>query len=100
MTRLRWLACALAALPCSVFAAVAYVAVPLGSLGGVSTYGTAINASGQVAGWGDTDAAGASHRRAFLFSNGVLTNLGTLSGGTQSFAYAINDAGQVAGSSN
>jgi probable HAF family extracellular repeat protein len=101
MTCLRSLVFALSvAIPCSVSAAVAYVAVPIGSLGGASTYGTAINASGQVAGWGDTDAAGAAHRHAFLFSNGVLTNLGTLSGGTQSFAYAINDSGSVVGSSN
>jgi probable HAF family extracellular repeat protein len=100
MASARWLALALASVPCTLFAATAYVAVPIGNLGGVSTYGTAINASGQVAGWGDTDAAGAVHRHAFLFGNGVLTNLGTLAGGTQSFAYAINDAGQVAGSSN
>jgi probable HAF family extracellular repeat protein len=100
MTLLRVLALVLAAFPSTLFAVTAYVAVPLGSLGGVSTYGTAINASGQVAGWGDTDAAGAIHRHAFLFSNGVMTNLGTLPGGTQSFAFAINDAGQVAGASN
>ena len=100
MTCLRGLAIALAALPSTLHAAPAYVAVPLGTLGGPSIYGTAINASGQVAGFADTDAAGAVHRHAFLFSNGVLTNLGTLAGGTQSFAYAINDAGQVSGASN
>jgi probable HAF family extracellular repeat protein len=100
MASVRWLALPLAALPCTLLAATAYVAVPIGSLGGVSTYGTAINASGQIAGWGDTDAAGAIHRHAFVFSNGVLTNLGTLPGGTQSFAYAINNAGQVSGASN
>src|SRR4051812_10494245 len=99
MTSFR-LAIVLAAMPCTVLAAPAYVAVPIGNLGGTSTFGTAINASGQVAGWGDTDAAGAIHRHAFLFSNGVLTNLGTLAGGTQSFALAINDFGEVAGSSN
>jgi len=80
--------------------ATSYVATPLGTLGGASIYGTGINAGGQVSGWGDTDALGAVHRHAFVFSDGALTNLGTLSGGAQSFAYAINDAGTLAGSSN
>jgi probable HAF family extracellular repeat protein len=100
MTWFCRLALVLAAIPCTALAATAYVAVPIGNLGGASTYGTAINASGQVAGWGDTDTAGAIHRHAFVFSSGVLTNLGTLPGGTQSFAYAINDAGVVVGASN
>ena len=100
MTYLRWLTLALAAMPCTILAATAYVAVPIGSLGGVSTYGTAINAGGIIVGWGDTDASGPLHRRAFAFHNGVLTNLGTLTGGTQSFAYAISDAGAAVGSSN
>lgn len=94
-----WLALALC-VPATAAAAPAYVAVPLGSLGGVSTYGTGINAAGHVSGWGDTDGTGAAHRHAFLFANGVITNLGTLAGGTQSFAYALNDAAQVVGSSN
>jgi len=87
-------------LPAALAAAPAYVAVPLGTLGGPSIYGTGINASGQISGWGDTDAAGAPHRHAFLHADGVLTNLGTLGGGTQSFGYAINDSAQVAGASN
>src|SRR5690349_19572326 len=101
MTRSRglWLALALC-IPATAAAAPAYVAVPLGSLGGLSTYGTGINAAGQISGWGDTDGAGAAHRHAFLFANGVITNLGTLAGGTQSFAYALNDAAQVVGASN
>ena len=70
------------------------------ALGGLTTYGAAINAAGQVAGWGDTDGTGPAHRHAFLFSNGTITNLGTFAGGTQSFAYALNDAGQIVGSSN
>lgn len=88
------------AMPVAVAAAPSYIAVPLGSLGGFSTYGTAINAAGQIAGWADTDATGAAHRHAFLHSNGTLQNLGTLTGGTQSFGSAMNDAGQVAGASN
>ena len=96
----RWLALASLMIPAAVAAAPAYVAVPLGTLGGASTYGTGINARGQVSGWGDTDGTGAAHRHAFLYSDGVLTNLGTLAGGTQSFGYALNDAAQLAGSSN
>ena len=100
MTRtLPWLCLAVCMAPTALGAPLAYVAVPIGSLGGQSTYGTGINASGQISGWGDTDASGAIHRHAFLYSGG-LGNLGTLSGGTQSFGYAINAAGQVAGSSN
>ena len=101
MTRVTALGLALAlCVPATVSAAPAYVAVPLGSLGGLTTYGAAINAAGQVAGWGDTDGTGPAHRHAFLFSKGTITNLGTFAGGTQSFAYALNDAGQIVGSSN
>jgi len=96
--QVRWLALASLILPAAVAAAPAYVAVPLGNLGGASIYGTGINARGQISGWADTDGSGAAHRHAFLYSDGVLTNLGTLAGGTQSFGYAINDAAQVAGS--
>jgi probable HAF family extracellular repeat protein len=51
----------------------------LGSLGGVSVYGAAINAAGQVAGWADTDGTGAAHRHAFVHANRTITNLGTTS---------------------
>jgi probable HAF family extracellular repeat protein len=95
-----WPALALWAIPVVVAAEPAYIAVPLGSLGGLTVYGAAINAGGQVAGWADTDATGAAHRHAFLYTNGTLTNLGTLAGGMQSFGYALNDAGQVVGASN
>jgi len=80
--------------------------VDLGTLGnpagagGRQSNGTAINASGQVAGDSDTF-AGPSH--AFLYTGtpgngGVMADLGTL-GGTVSSAAAINALGQVAGSS-
>ena len=48
-----------------------------------------INASGQVVGQNAVD-------HAFLYSNGVMTDLGTF-GGTSSAAYGINSSGQVVG---
>ncbi len=68
----------------------------LGTLMGgnwASAYG--INASGDVAGYGNT-ATGAM--RAFVSANGQLQELGTLGGGS-SYAMAINNAGQVTGHS-
>jgi probable HAF family extracellular repeat protein len=98
---IRWLAMVAIAVPAAAFAATTgYIAQPIGSLGGASIYGTGINASGQISGWGDTDPLGAIHRHAFLHRNGTLKDLGTLNGGVQSFAYALNDAGQLAGSAS
>lgn len=54
---------------------------------------TALNSSGQVAGYFfDSEFA----QRAFLWSNGSSVDLGTL-GGTMSAGYALNNAGRVAG---
>ena len=86
MTRVTAQCLALALwMPAAVVAAPAYVAVPLGSLGGASVYGAAVNAGGQVAGWADTDGTGAAHRHAFVYANGTIVNLGTLTGGSAEF---------------
>jgi len=77
--------------------------VDLGALQGsvvraMSSYGQAINSSGQVTGSSWID--GNAHHHAFLFSNGTMTDLGRLPGGTESYGYAINDSGQVTGKSS
>jgi probable HAF family extracellular repeat protein len=76
-------------------AAVQFSVTNLGTLGGATSTGFALNASGQVAGSSYLPNT-ASH--AFVWSNGVMQDLGTL-GGAFSNAYGINDAGQVAGDS-
>jgi probable HAF family extracellular repeat protein len=74
--------------------------IPLGTLGqghGNAPFSTALgmNDMGQVVGWSFTP-AGVSH--AFLWTPGVgMTDLGTLPGDTNSFAYGVNDAGDVVG---
>lgn len=55
--------------------------------------GTGVNNSGVVCGYGWPTTV-ATH--AFVYSNGVTTDLGTM-GGSESVAEAINDAGQVVG---
>lgn len=65
----------------------------LGTLGGLTSTATAVNASGQVVGYSET-AAGETH--AFLFSGGTMTDLGTL-GGTHSIATGINASGNIVG---
>jgi probable HAF family extracellular repeat protein len=75
----------------------------LGTLGGDTSQGEGINASEQVAGESDVTAddpvnPGNQQFHAFLWSGGLMADLGTLGTGTESAATGgINDAGQVAG---
>ncbi len=66
----------------------------LGTLGGTSGIGNAINASGQVAGYSQNSS---QTYRAFLSSGSTLTDIGDLGGGS-AVAYGINDLGFVVGS--
>ncbi len=74
-----------------------YAVTDLGTLGGTYSYATAINSSGQIAGFSYMPGNDVTH--AFLWQNGVMSDLGTLPGGMHSFAYGINDAGQIVGAS-
>jgi probable HAF family extracellular repeat protein len=69
----------------------------LGTLGGSSSVGTALNKSGQVTGCSYT--AGGGPEQAFLYSSGVMQNLGSLFMGEQSCGNAINASGQITGTS-
>jgi probable HAF family extracellular repeat protein len=67
----------------------------LGSLGGFSSFAFAINDANVVVGTSATGPVGVSH--AFVWKNGVMTDLGTLAGGTWSEARGINNDGVIVG---
>ena len=69
----------------------------LGSLGGVTDFGfsgvaTSISNSGDAVGYSYTDT---TNRHAFLYSNGLMTDIGSLGG--YSAALGINDVGTIVG---
>lgn len=76
--------------------AAGYTITDLGTLGGSSSYASAINDNGQVVGRASTTGDTATH--AYLYSNGTMFDLGTL-GGDYSAASDINNNGQVVGGS-
>ncbi len=93
---------ALAALSLFTLAATAqsptYTIRDLGALRGGSAVPRMLNASGVTVG-----RSGEPHgedTRAFVFSNGKLTGLGTLPGGDYSAAFGVNNVSQVVGYSN
>ncbi len=78
-------------------ASALYQVTDLGTLGGQHSHAADINDAGQVVGWA-YDASGA--RRAFLWEDGVMRDLGTLGGTRFTTADDINDNGQVVGHSS
>lgn len=90
------------ALAVSSFTAVNVGNLGTNSSGQVYSVADVINNAGQVAGQSKTFDNGQDNgNRAFLWSNGVITNLGALgtatNGNGYSSASALNEAGQVAG---
>ena len=76
----------------------------LGTLGGTNSGANAVNSAGDIVGYADLAGTG-TDPRAFVWHNGVMTNLGTLgvdANGTSESSYAqgVNDAGAVAGFSS
>lgn len=84
---------------CSLSAASAfaqpYTLAPIGTLGGDRSIAFGLNASGQVVGSSNTSAAGPLHP--FLWTNGVIKDLGLLPGFPACEATAVNDLTQVVG---
>ena len=66
----------------------------LGTLGCCGSYASAINERGQIVGNSFT-ASGEQH--AFLWQEGVMTDLGTLASDNSSLALDINERGQIVG---
>jgi len=67
--------------------------IDIGSLGGALTIANAVDDQGRIVGVADSPTG----RHAFLWQNGVMTDLGTLPGGSTSEATGINASGQVVG---
>jgi probable HAF family extracellular repeat protein len=77
---------------------VRYEVVKLPSLGGTQSRGMAVNSQGWVAGWSN-QADGT--RRAVLWKDGAISNLGTLGGPSSAVPWiGLNDLGTVAGVSH
>ncbi len=70
----------------------------LGTLG-ISSFGQAVNNTGQVTGYSEVRAGNLVLHHAFLYADGQMTDLGTL-GGLGSEGTAINSAGQITGNAS
>ena len=95
MRTLMLLVAALGLARLAVAAPPTYVATPVGPFtGGWQSEALGISPSGDVTGWAEGNGGG----HAFIYSGGVLRDLGTL-GGNFSQGNSINASGQVAGNS-
>ncbi len=72
-------------------------AINIGTLGGPYTEAYDINDLGEVVGRGNAYAGDIYFYQAFIWKDGVMTNLGSLGGNTPSRAYAINNRGDIVG---
>jgi probable HAF family extracellular repeat protein len=71
----------------------------LGTLGGDTGTTNWINDAGDVVGKADLPGPAPQNHDAFLWRNGVMTDLGTVPGDACSFAYSVNARSQVVGTS-
>src|SRR6187401_2604951 len=79
-----------------------YTVTDLGTLGGPVSGAVAINNNGQIVGSSNITLTGSGFpvSHAFLYENGIMTDLGALAAGASSGAQGINDSGQVVGISS
>ncbi|MCL5945585.1 MAG: PEP-CTERM sorting domain-containing protein [Planctomycetes bacterium] len=61
-------------------------------MGGLNSAAMDVNNSGDVVGWSQTSNGNTD---LFVYDNGVMTDLSTLTGYTFGSVYGINDAGQI-----
>jgi probable HAF family extracellular repeat protein len=95
------LAIAVFAISPTAKAVSSYIVIDLGTLGLPYSNSSGINDSGQVT--GASDIAFGVGRHAFLYSNGSMTDLGTLDSRHPEFTsagFGINNLGQVTGGSD
>jgi len=69
-----------------------------GTLGGIHSWPRSINDAGQIVGDSELAEPG-QQKRAFLYQDGEMRNLGLLPGAAYSKAHSINNAGQIVGES-
>lgn len=94
---------ALFAAPASAGGDPTFTFVDLGTLGGPESVAYGLNDLRQVVGWSHladcTLDGGAPCRRAYLWDDGTMADLGLLAGDEESFARAINNLGTIVGTS-
>jgi probable HAF family extracellular repeat protein len=80
-------------------AQTSYQLTPLGSLGGGQTEANAINDAGDVVGCSLAVINGTPTQRAYIYSNGLMMDIGSLVNGGFSCAEDINNTSQITGRS-